>query len=109
MFPENPKAGPPGLVLCGVDDADRFRVSREFVYRCREADGHLLWKPVKSGHELNADALQLARLYFAAVAEGRPCALWGEDDTHQVRRMEDIDVEFRNPLYNPSLAERWRR
>ncbi len=109
VFPEDPKVGAPGFVSCGVDDADRFRISRGFVYKSREAGGLVLWKQTRSGHELDADALELARLFFTAVADGRPCTLWGEDDTCQLRHREEIDVEFRNPLYNSALANRWKR
>ena len=68
-----------------------------------------MWKPVKAGHELNPVALNLAREFFAAVAAGAPCAMWGEDDTRQIKPCDRIDVEFRNPLYNSAVADLWRR
>lgn len=109
VFPEVPKAHVPAFVACGVEDSDRLRISRDFVYRYREAGGQMLWKPVRAGHELNAAALDLARSFFAAVAEGRPSSLWGEDDIRQVRPYEQIDEEFRNPLYNRRIAVRWMK
>lgn len=109
VFPEAPKAHSPAFVACGVADPDRLRISRDFVYRYREADGPMLWKPVRSGHETNAEALDLARLFFAAVEDGKPSALWGEDDIRQVRPYEQIDEEFRNPLYNRRIAVRWMK
>ena len=48
------------------------------------------------------------RLFFDAVAENRPCAVWGEDDVRRILPKERIDVEFRNPLYNARLAAMWR-
>ena len=109
VYPDAPKAKVPGFVACGMDDADRLRISRDFAYRYREAGGLLLWKPVKAGHELNSRALTLSREFFAAVAVGVPCALWGEDDTRQIKPCDRIDVEFRNPLYNSRIAALWRR
>ena len=98
-----------GLVTCGDADTARYVISRDFAYRNREAGGLLLWKPVKSGHELNSHALALAREFFAAVAAGAPCSLWGEDDTRQIKPCDRIDVEFLNPLYNSVVADLWRR
>ena len=109
VYPDAPKAKAPGFIACGIDDADRLRISRDFAYRYREAGGLLLWKPVKSGHELNSHALVLSREFFAAVAAGVPCSLWGEDDTRQIKPSDRIDVEFRNPLYNSRLSALWRR
>ena len=109
VYPDAPKAKAPGFIACGRDDADRLRISRDFAYRYREAGGLLLWKPVKSGHELNSHALALSREFFEAVAHGAPCSLWGEDDTRQIKPCDRIDVEFRNPLYNSRIAALWRR
>ena len=109
VYPDDPKAKTLGFVACGMDDAERLRISHDFAYRHREAGGLLLWKPVKSGHELNFHALTLAREFFAAVAAGAPCSLWGEDDTRQIKPCDRIDIEFRNPLYNSAVADLWRR
>ena len=109
VYPDAPRAKAPGFVACGMDDADRLRISRDFAYRYRESGGLLMWKPVKAGHELNPVALNLAREFFAAVAAGAPCAMWGEDDTRQIKPCDRIDVEFRNPLYNSRIADLWRR
>ena len=109
VFPDAPKAKMPGFVACGMDDADRLRISRDFAYRYREAGGMLLWKPVKAGHELCPHALNMAREFFAAVAGGAPCALWGEDDTWLIRPRDRIDAEFCNPLYNNGIAALWRQ
>ena len=109
VYPDMPKAKAPGFVACGMDDAERLRISRDFAYRYREAGGLLLWKPVKAGHELNSIALALSREFFAAVAAGAPCSLWGEDDTRQIKPCNRIDAEFRNPLYNSAVADLWRR
>ena len=109
VFPDSPGAKAPGFVACGTNDPDRLRISRDFVYRARESGGQILWKPVVSGHELNDQSLAIARAFFAAVSHGKPCTLWGEDDTRRVCAVNQIDVEFRNPLYDQSLAALWRR
>lgn len=109
VFPQTFHADVPAFVSCGVDDTDRLRISREFVYRSREADGSTLWKMVRGGHELNEAVLALAREFFSAVAKSGECALWGEDDTLRIRSREHIDIEFRNPLYSRRLAEMWTK
>ena len=53
--------------------------------------------------------LALSREFFAAVAHGAPCSLWGEDDTRQIKPCDRIDAEFRNPLYYSTVADLWRR
>lgn len=108
VYPDRPVVVAPGVVVCGDKDSERFQISREFVYRYREAGGLVLWKPVSSGHELNAMATRLTELFFEAAASGKPCMLWGEDDTMHIRPKEEIDIEFLNPLHNRGLAEFWR-
>ena len=98
-----------GFVSCGTEDTDRLRISRDFVYRAREVGGLILWKPVKSGHGLNDLSLSLARAFFSAVSRGTPCTLWGEDDTRRVCEADQIEVEFRNPLYDSQISSLWRQ
>lgn len=107
VYPESPTVKSPGFIACGTNDDDRLRISRDFVYRARESGGQILWKPVRSGHELSEHALSIAREFFAAVAAGDPCELWGEDDTFAIRSEERIDLEFRNPLYTRLLSSMW--
>ena len=110
VFPDPPpNAGVPALVSCGVEDADRFAIGRTFACRYREAGGLLVWKPTRGGHELGAGALALAREFFAAIADGASCALWGEDDTRRLAPREDIDGEYLNPLYNARVVDLWRK
>lgn len=95
----------PALITCGIQDADRCQISRYFIYRYREADGELLWKPFPGGHELNPEALELARAWFDALLTGPVTTEYGEDDTMQI--IPNIDIEFRNPLYTPQIRELW--
>ena len=109
VFPDSPTARSPGFVGCGIGDAERYRLSREFAYRYRESGGMMLWKPVSGGHEMHGTVLEIARQYFTSVAGGGECRLWGEDDTKQIRNAEEIDVEFRNPLFDHRLAGLWQK
>lgn len=90
-------------------EEDRLRISRDFAYRYRDAGGTLLWKPVAAAHELNAQALELARAFFAAVSSDGGCAVWGEDDTFRVMPRDRIDEDFRNPLFNDRVRALWQR
>lgn len=109
VFPDAPCAESPALVACGVDDAGRLEIGRDFAYRYREAGGSLLWYPTRVGHELNDRALRLARAFLAAAASQAACPLWGVDDTRRVLPRARIDVEFQNPLYTAEIAELWQR
>ncbi len=108
VYPESVRhVSTPALISCGIQDAERFQISRHFLYRYRENGGLLLWKPFPGGHELNPEALELARAWFDALLSGAEPEEFGEDDTMQIDR--NIDVEFRNPLYNRTLRELWRK
>ena len=111
MFPDGAPPRARAFVTCGEDDADRLRISRAFAYRAREAGRTVLLRTFRgAGHELDAGALGLARLWMRGVS--RPdCRVvsWGEDDTWRVRPPREIDAEYRNPLYSTELAEAWRR
>ena len=105
-------ASAPALITCGLNDAERVVISRHFVYRYREAGGSLLWKIYPGGHELNGEALTLARSWFDAVLSGSVAPDVGEDDslrTFPASELETIDIEFRNPLLNAAIREGWRR
>ncbi len=105
-------ASAPALVTCGLNDAERVVISRQFIYRYREAGGALLWKICLGGHELDAEALMLARTWFDAVLSCSIPQEFGEDDTMRTvpaSELEAVDVEFRNPLYNSEIKERWLR
>ena len=97
----------PALVTCGEEDAQRLVISRQFVYRYREGGGELLWKIFPTGHDLNRDALKLARAWFDALLSGKNTTTYGEDDTFLVRKR--IDPEFRNPLLSAEVEALWRK
>lgn len=109
VFPDPPRSGPPAFVACGKEDSGRFAIGRTFACRYREAGGELLWCPTGGGHEPNGTSLAIAREFFAAVASGAPCAVWGEDDTRRAMPRETIDPEFLNPLHSGRIADLWRR
>ena len=109
VYPEkikNSKA--PFLITCGTEDKERFQISRHFIYRYREHGGLLLWKYFpNSGHELSKEALELAKLWFDDLLSGKKVIAYGEDDTRQIK--QQIDTEFRNPLYSEKMQELWQK
>ncbi|MBE6370833.1 MAG: hypothetical protein E7055_02010 [Lentisphaerae bacterium] len=109
VYPDQPvKNAAPALITCGVNDAERYQISRHFVYRYREAGGELLWKPLPdTGHELSKDALDLAHAWFDAVFAGAKPVAYGEDDLRKIKPKKRIDVEYRNPLYSEKIRELW--
>ena len=109
VYPEKIKSSrAPGLITCGMEDAERFQISRLFVYRYREHGGFLLWKYFPStGHELSAKSLELAKVWFDDLLSGRKITAYGEDDSLQIR--EQIDTEYRNPLYSEKMLELWQK
>lgn len=103
-----PVANPvPALITCGEEDVPRLAISRQFVYRYRESGGELLWKVFPSGHDLNRNALELARAWFDALLSGAKTIRYGEDDSFLVRNR--IDPEFRNPLPSAEVEALWRK
>lgn len=111
MKPETGKRLAPALITCGTEDTGRHVVSRQFAYTYREMGGALLWKPFAGiGHALNRDALALAETWFDALLSGGSVRFVGEDDTRRVFpavEAEKIDVEFRNPVADETVRERW--
>lgn len=106
VYPETIKnTSAPALITCGREDVERFQISRHFIYLYRENGGLLLWKPFPGSHELNSEALALARAWFDAILSGDKITEYGEDDTKQIK--SNIDVEYRNPLYNDKIRELW--
>ena len=102
----------PALITCGIEDAERHAISRQFAYTYREMGGGLLWKPYPgSGHELTRDALALAEAWFDAVISDTPPCFVGEDDILRVfsaDKSDMVDVEFRNPIANETIREQWQ-
>ena len=107
VFPDVVRTDIPAVVACGIGDADRFHISRNFVYRRRESGAPTLWMPVRGGHELNNATLELVREFFSVIANDTPCSLWGEDDTYRIRHQDQIETEFLNPLYNSRIRKIW--
>jgi len=101
----------PALVTCGTEDTERHAISRQFAYAYREQGGDLLWKPFQGmDHALERDALAFAEAWFDALLSGEGIRFIGEDDTGRilpVSEAEWIDIEFRNPLTNEAIRDRW--
>ncbi len=95
-----------GLVTCGINDHPRLQISRNFIYKYREARGKLLWKIFPYGHELNQESLKLARLFFDVILSKQPIKNYGEDDTLKIHN--NIDIEFHNPIHNEKIKRLWQ-
>ena len=109
VYPEKIKiAKAPFLITCGTEDKERFQISRHFIYHYREHGGLLLWKYFPNfGHELSKEALELAKVWFDDLLSGKEVIAYGEDDTKQIK--QQIDTEFRNPLYSEKMRELWKK
>lgn len=112
VYPEKVKySKAPALITCGINDSDRFRISKTFIYKYRENGGSLIFKHYNSAHELNREALDITKEFFDAIIKKKSPKYIGEDDTMQVlpiSKIKEIDTEFRNPLYSEKLKELWK-
>ncbi len=105
VFPERERLSStpvPALLTCGREDAGRDALTRRFGYVYREKGGLLLRQTFSGGHELQPGALALARAWFEVILSGGRVAAFRDDDTGRVvpaARAREIDVAFRNPLY----------
>ena len=102
----------PALLSCGENDAERLAISRIFLYRYRELGGNLVWKIYPGGHELNANALALARTWFDDLLSRKKIHSYGEDDSFRIlppSASDSIETEFRNPILSPEFQELWRQ
>ena len=108
VFPDVVRTDVSAVVACGSEDADRFRISRNFAYRRRESGAPTLWMPVRGGHVLDNAALELVREFFSVIANDTPCSLWGEDDTYRILPKGQIETEFLNPLHNSRIRAIWK-
>ena len=102
----------PALITCGMEDRERFEISRRAVYAYREAGGEMVWRYYAGrGHELNPEALHLARTWLDALIRKERVAWIGEDDTGRLvpaAWFQEIEPEFRNPLRTETLRMLWK-
>ena len=106
------KNGVSAFITCGLGDVDRVRISKTFIYKYRENNGRVIWKTYNNGHELNKEALQFARQFFADVLEKRKPQFVGEDETDRIlpiTKASEVDVEFRNYLTSFELKKLWEK
>lgn len=111
VYPINPlKNGACAFITCGLDDAERVRISKNFIYKYRECGGRLIWKTYSAGHELNGGALAFARRFFSDILQKRSPVCIGEDETMRtvsLKNFSEIDTEFRNYLTSDELKKLW--
>ena len=85
VYPKMPvRNGVQSFITCGLQDSDRVRISKAFIYKYRENRGKVIWKEYTGGHELNIEALQFARQFFSDILEKREALYVGEDETGAV-------------------------
>lgn len=111
VYPKMPvRNGVQSFITCGLQDSDRVRISKVFIYKYRENGGKLIWKEYTGGHELNQEALQFARQFFSDILEKRKVLYVGEDETGAVisiSKAKEIDIEFRNYITSENLKKLW--
>lgn len=81
-----------------------------FICKYRENGGKAIWKEYNVGHELNEEALDFARQFFADILEKRKPIFVGEDETMRVLPIgkdSEIDEEFRNYMTSGELKKLW--
>lgn len=115
VYPEKELLPPvlaPAMLTCGMGDAGRDMLTRQFGYIYREKGGQLLRQSFPGGHELDPRALEMARAWFDAVLSGMKPAVYGDDDSGlrvPAARAREIDAEFRNPLFQGKIEALWSR
>ena len=111
VYPEMPvRNGVQLFITCGLQDSDRVRISKAFIYKYRENRGKLIWKEYTDGHELNQEALQFAKQFFSDILEKREALYVGEDETgvvFPISKAKEIDIEFRNYITSEDLKKLW--
>jgi len=104
----------PGLITCGVDDYERYRISRDFIFHFRESGGKVIWIPYRNkDHALTKDSLDAAIQFFEDQLEQKKVFCIGDDDTRQAflpddETVQSISEEYRNYLTSEKLAELWK-
>lgn len=108
------KAFAPGLITCGIDDYERYRISRNFIFHFRESGGRVIWIPYRNeDHCLTQNALDAAKYFFGDQLTQKEIFCIGEDDTCQTfpadkKSVENVLEEYRNYLTSERLMELWR-
>lgn len=104
------KISVPALVTCGKQDRDRWQISRDFIFRYREAGGRILWKDYEGGHELQEHALRLAKAFFTTVLKNEKFCYVGDDDSRIVYPLCErnrVQEEYRNYLTKDEVLTLW--
>ena len=105
----------PALVTCGEDDEGRFFLSRRFVQQARECGYPIIWRSYPTGHGLSRKALKLTEQFFSAILSGKTKVEYiGDDQEMQFypagsRNARNIDIEYRNNLFNLEFAKLWQK
>lgn len=111
--PEELSKHVPALVTCGENDTGRYELSWSSVQRWRDNGASVIWRAYKTGHELNNEALQLARSFFEAQLQHSPKIKYiGDDQTRQyytdsVANRRKIEDDYRSTFYSLQTVKLW--
>jgi len=106
--PEKVKRSCPALITCGIQDKERWEISRNFVQRAGELGWRRMWCELPGEHELSPEALALANAFFTAVLSGEKTICWGDDQTGKISNNADkIEPELRSYLPGDDVKKRW--
>ena len=108
--PAQVKSPAPGMITCGVDDRERWEVSRNFAQRVGDMGWRRLWTELPGGHELSPEALKLAEAFFTAILAGEKNIAWGDDQTGIINlRASAIDPDLRSYLPGDAVKSQWQQ
>jgi len=98
----------PALITCGIQDQDRWEISRNFVQRAGELGWRRTWCDLPGDHDFPPVALQLAEAFFTAVLNNDKPIYWGDDQTGKVTaEVRRIEPELRSWLPGTALKNQW--
>ena len=106
--PENVKNPVPSIITCGIQDKERWELSRNFVQRSGELGWQRMWCELPGEHEFSTEALALGNAFFTAVLSGEKTVYYGDDQTGKISDVADkIDPELRSYLPGDDVKKRW--
>ncbi len=104
----------PTLVTCGKNDTGRYELSWSSVQRWRDNGASVIWRSYDTGHELNREALQLARSFFEAQLQPNPHIKYiGDDQTRQyyvntAENRRKMEVDYSSTFYSLKTVKLWK-
>ncbi|MCC7518021.1 MAG: hypothetical protein IT578_02425 [Verrucomicrobiae bacterium] len=107
--PRRSKRRPPGLVICGEDDAARYGASLIYFKQGRALGKPWLWLSVpRSGHRPESRVEEFVRHYFAAALNGDSHGVWVDLDLKRAVAEDSEPAVLTGWLPDSGLMEEWR-